>query len=389
MKRRIKQLLFACGLATLVSVLSVRAALFLVRPTLADAAHIVSLNYDNQSKTYATDAATVGEVLSRAGISLNQGDVSQPTADYQLGKDPVEITVFRARPVLVIEADKSTPILTGLQQPRAIAEAAGFTVYPEDNLSLEPVTDFVSDRIIGQRVVIQPATPFSVSADGKTSQFRTQAKTVGEAIKAAGISLGAKDTITPDPTSNLQPNAVVVVTRVAEADITTTETLQRPVKNVTDPDLLKGKTQVKSEGSDGHRTVTYHVHYVNGVETSRQQVAVTDQVDPQPEVVATGTKILFAGSIEYWRPQVDTAAAKFGVDSNLMLAIMKCESGGRANANGGGYYGLYQYNKSLWHSVGGTDDNILDGTAQINATAKYIAANGTGPWAASKWCWGN
>ena len=105
---------------------------------------------------------------------------------------------------------------------------------------------------------------------------------------------------------------------------------------------------------------------------------VANLVNPINEIVHVGTKVRFGGTIEYWRPQVEVAAAADGVDPNLMLAIMNCESHGNAAAvNSSGHYGLYQYDPSTWAGVGGNMSNIYDGSTQIIKTAWKISHYGT------------
>src|SRR5262249_38065839 len=156
---------------------------------------------------------------------------------------------------------------------------------------------------------------------------------------------------------------------------------------ITDPNLLKGTTQVRTAGADGQKTVTYLIHYTDGRETNRQQLQVVSQTPPTPQVVVVGTKVIFEGSVEYWRPLGIAAATKYGVDPNMMLRIMKCESNGNAAdvshfvVNGQHPTGLFQYLLTTWQAAGGTADNIMDGPTQIELTAKKMATTGTGAWA--------
>jgi hypothetical protein len=223
--------------------------------------------------------------------------------------------------------------------------------------------------------------------DGQTVLYRTQASTVGELLREQRISLGASDSVTPGQGSRLSAGQVVRIVRVAEAVVAVDETIQRATKNVNDPTLIKGQTTVQAAGADGHRRVTYRIHYRDGVETGRETLKVEHQVNPVDRVVLVGTKVLFGGSIEYWRPTVASAAAANGVDPNLMLAIMRCESNGNASASNGSHFGLYQYDWPTWLGAGGTRDNIFDGPAQIRITAWKIANYGTRAWAASRSCW--
>jgi len=181
--------------------------------------------------------------------------------------------------------------------------------------------------------------------------------------------------------------STVEITRVTEALATITEILKRPVQTVTDPSILKGQTQVRTPGADGQKTVTYLIHYTDGVETTRTPVQVVSQTAPQTQVVVIGTKVIFAGNVEYWRPQVVAAATQWGLDPNTMLRIMQCESNGNASdvsafvVDGQHPTGLFQYLPSTWIAAGGTKDNIFDGSVQIQITAKKMAAQGTKAWA--------
>jgi resuscitation-promoting factor RpfB len=352
----------------------------------ADSQALVSLYVDGQKHFFATDAPTVGDVLRRAGVQLGTGDLVEPAAATSMPKGQFNINVYRARPVLVVDGLRSYPLRSAYQSPRLLAQAADLTVYPEDQYRTEVITDIVQNSAIGEKVTLVRAKPFTLKVDGQVRKLRTQAATVGEALKTAGIALGLKDTVSADLASPLLPGLSLQITRVSEAVATLTQTLPRPVKTVTDPTVLKGQTTVKAEGADGQKTTTYRIHYKDGVETGREAIQVVSQTDPVARVVVVGTKVFFAGSVEFWRPQVESAAAANGLDPNMMLRIMACESRGNATdvsafiINGEHPTGLFQYLPSTWRAAGGTDANIFDGSLQIQLTARKMAAQGTKAW---------
>jgi hypothetical protein len=150
--------------------------------------------------------------------------------------------------------------------------------------------------------------------------------------------------------------------------------------------MLKGQTVVTTPGADGQKTVTWRIHYQDGHEIGREAVQLVSQTNPVAQVVTVGTKVMFAGSVEYWRPLVEAAAAQYGLDPNMMLRIMNCESHGNATdvssfvINGQHPTGLFQFLPSTWISAGGTQDNIFDGSVQIQLAAKKMAKEGTGAW---------
>jgi len=348
---------------------------------------MVLLYVDGQKKMFPTTATTVGDVLSRSHVTLAQGDLVQPSADTVMSGGQFNINVYRARPVVVVDGLHTYHILSAYQSPRLLALAAGLTLYPEDTYRTGIITNIVQNDSIGEKVTVQRATPLDVQVDGGVRHLRTQSTTVGDALKTAGISLGLKDTVSVPLSTTIIPGMTVNITRVTEAVVTLTQTLPRPVHTITDPTMLKGQTVVQQAGADGQKTTTFRIHYQNGVETGREVLQVVSQTAPVPQVVAVGTKVIFAGSVEYWRPKVEAAAAQYGLDPNMMLRIMNCESHGNATEvstfiiNGQHPTGLFQFLPSTWTENGGTMDNILDGNAQIQIAAKIMAGpQGATPW---------
>jgi uncharacterized protein YabE (DUF348 family) len=348
---------------------------------------MISLYADGQKRLFATDSRTVGDVLASSKIKLHAGDLVEPAASTVIPFGQFNINIYRARPVLIVDGNQTYHITSAYQSPRLLAKASGLTMYPEDRYQTNIITNIVQNGAIGEQITIQRAKPFIVKADGKVRVLRTQAGTIGDALKAANIPLGAKDTVSPSLTAPVLAGDAIQITRVSEATVTETKTIPHPVQTISDPNLLKGNTTVRTAGADGQKTVTYLVHYTNGVETAREQLQVVSQTAPQTEVDVVGTKVLFEGSVEYWRPMVIAAATRYGIDPNMMLRIMQCESNGNAAdvshfiVNGQHPTGLFQYLPSTWTAAGGTMDNIMDGATQIQITAKKMATSGTGAWA--------
>ncbi len=347
---------------------------------LADSSKIVSVFADDRQKIVSTEATTVGDFLSRVNIKVEADDLVEPDVKTVIPQGFFNINVYRAQAYRVVDGSNVRIIHSAHQSLRKIITSSNITLFPEDSVSAEAVTDFVEAEVVGQSIIIDRATPLTLVADGKVAVKRTQAKTIDEFIKTAGISLGEKDTITPALGTPVTPDQKVSITRVAEVVVTKDETIPRPVQTETDPDKPKGDSQVKSEGSDGHRQATYRIHYHDGVEVARETLKVEGQVEPKPKIMVVGTKVFFGGSVEYWRPMVAEAAAANGIDPNRMLRIMACESGGNANASNGTHFGLFQYLRTTWRSAGGSDDNIFDGPTQIRLTAYKMAHFGYGPW---------
>ncbi len=352
----------------------------------ADAHALISLYADGRSRLLSADDKTVGDVLRRAGVKLASADLVEPAPASSVPTGQFNINVYRARPVLVEDGTQTYRLRSAYQSPRLLALAAGLVLYPEDRFRTEVITDFVDDGGVGEKVVVTRAKPLNVKVDGQNRLIRTQAATTGEALKDGGVVLGPKDTLSTPISSPVVAGTTVSITRVTEAVVTLTQVLPRPVKVIPDPTVLKGQTAVKTAGADGQKTVTWRIHYKDGAETAREAVQTVSEAAPVTQVVVEGTKVFFAGSVEYWRPQVEAAAAVWGLDPNMMLRIMNCESHGNATdvsafvINGEHPTGLFQFLPSTWRSAGGTNDNIFDGSLQIQLAAKKMAREGTKAW---------
>ena len=352
----------------------------------ADSQRVVSLYADGTKKVFTTNATTVGDVLGRAGIKLSAGDLVEPTFSTPITTGFFNINVYRARPIQVSDGSKAYDIQSAYQSPRLLADAAGVKLYPEDKLKSEVITDFVGAKAVGLQVSVVRALPVHVNVDGKSLLIRTQAKTVAGAILDAGIHLGLKDTLSVPAENPVTSGMTVTVTRVSDIETKLTDVLPRSVNTINDPELGKGITKVTQEGSDGQKTALYRIHYRNGVELSRETLQLISRTEPTDRVVVVGTKVFFAGSVEYWRPMVIESAATYGLDPNVMLRIMACESGGNATSvshfivNGEHPTGLFQFLPSTWRSAGGTDSNIFDGPTQVKLAARKMSREGTSAW---------
>jgi resuscitation-promoting factor RpfB len=324
----------------------------------ADSSKIVSLYFDGQKKVVTTDASTVGDVLRRAGVTLGDEDVVEPRADTEVPRGFFNINVFRSRPVLIVDQDKTVRSRSAYLSPRLIVNNADITTYAEDEFDTETVTDFTGDGLVGHKVTIRRANRALVFVDGKVMDLRSQANTVGAFLQDKGIALGEKDSVSPVADTVLRPNQRINITRVNEVVVTKAETLPRPVKTVKDDNLELGHKAVRQAGSDGRRTVTYLVRYHNG----RQALKIEGVVEPVVKIIAEGTK----------------------VTDSVWYRLRVCESSNNYQRNSGnGYYGAYQFDLSTWQSNGGTGyPHEAPAQVQDQIAQKVQARRGWYPWPA-------
>lgn len=119
--------------------------------------------------------------------------------------------------------------------------------------------------------------------------------------------LGLGDTLNLDRTENLI-NVETVLTRVSAEEIAC------PVEERKDSNLINGERRVLAQGKNGKREVTYQVVFRNGAEVERKEVSEVVLEQPQPKVIATGTRMLLAsrGGGRLGWPAAGSISSPFG-----------------------------------------------------------------------------
>lgn len=333
------------GLFILSAVIFVVAGASTVQPT---DSHIVKLHVDGKSQTLPSRATTVGDLLDRADIKLEEHDVVEPARDAVITDDNFDVNIYRAHPVTIVENTKEGPktsqvTYSAQQAPADIAKQAGITVYPEDKVELAPSNDLLKkDGIISQTVVIDRAVPVVVNLYGNSIPVRTQAKTVGEVLAQKDIKPVEGDTVSPSADTPITPNMAIFVVSNGKQIETREEVLPAPVETVNDSSLPVGTNQVREEGKPGKKLVTYEVELKNGKESGRKAIQEVVAVEPVKRVVVKGTKVVET------RISGDKAAylTAAGVPASQQFAadfVIGRESGWNLAArNGSGCLGLGQ-----------------------------------------------
>ena len=254
-------------------------------------AKIVIISHDKQQQTVPSKEKTVGALLKKMNITLNEGDVVEPAATATIDQDQYRINVYRALPVQVVDGVNRSFAFSAAKTPRAVAQQSGAVLFPEDRVNTVPVQDFVTSGAIGEQIVIKRATPINVDLFGTPVQMRTQAKTVAGLIKERGIKLKKDDKIEPALNSPIAANQQVSFIRTGVKTETVTEKIAMPVQTITDNNLAYGTNAVRQQGSDGEQVVTYQIQIVNNKETGRTIMQKTVTKNAVTQVVVVGTSL--------------------------------------------------------------------------------------------------
>jgi uncharacterized protein YabE (DUF348 family) len=254
-------------------------------------AKIVIISHDHQQETVPTRDSTVGTLLQKLHITLNEGDVVEPAAETPIDQDQFRINVYRAVPVEVVDGNQHHFAFSAATTGRSISQQAGASLYPEDKAKVMPVDNFVKTAAIGEQVVIDRATPINVDLYGTPVVLRTHATTVGGLMKEKHIKLDKNDKVSPAADTPITADSHVAFLRTGNKVVTVTEDIGMPVQSIPDGSLAYGTSAVRQQGSPGQQVVTYQVALNNNVETGRTilQKVVTRQ--PVTQIVVTGTSL--------------------------------------------------------------------------------------------------
>ncbi|MDN3353141.1 resuscitation-promoting factor [Actinomadura sp. DC4] len=170
----------------------------------------------------------------------------------------------------------------------------------------------------------------------KRAETMTTAGTVQDVLAQLGLKLGPHDLVTPPATA--APDATIKVIRLLSDPVTKNVKIQPPVVRKKSSKVAAFSQKVTRRGRAGLKTV--QIAYVSR-HGKKVKAVISQKIKRKPvsEIIAVGPQPSGAGS-----------AARLN-----WSALAKCESGGNPGAvNPSGYYGLYQFNRQSWATVGGS-----------------------------------
>lgn len=252
--------------------------------------HVVLLTDNGVRQTLDTKASTVAELIKKLpNLNLLPEDVVEPSMDTAIVQDNFRINIYRSRPVTITESGTKTVTLTAQRSARVVAQNAGLTVYPEDNVEFAPGD--IQKNIIGEQVVIDPAIAIKLSLYGTPLDIRSHAKTVEELLKEKNIKIDSKDTVRPAPDTAVTANMDVSIIRNGVHVVTVEQPVDFATQYVNDNTLSFGATAIRQNGAAGKKAVTYQVTVESGYEIKRDVLQESIVQAAVPKIIAVGTVI--------------------------------------------------------------------------------------------------
>jgi resuscitation-promoting factor RpfB len=213
------------------------------------------------------------------------------------------ITIQRAMSVNIVDGDQTRSIETTAATVGEALFEAGVTLFLAD----EVTPDLNAPVNANLTVNINRSQPLSIVADGVTLETRTQGSTVQDALIGARVVLMGLDYAIPAENTLLQAGMTIRVIRVNE--IVEVEQSVIPFEAVyqSDNTLELDQERVVQEGQNGITATNIRIRYENGIEVSRSPEQSSVAREPLNRVIAYGTNIILRtidtpdGPKEYWR----------------------------------------------------------------------------------------
>lgn len=328
----------------------------------------VTIQINGEEQTIQTQGWTVEKVLSAGGLALQSEDsVQPPPTSTMLGVDRIEIEL--ARPVEIISqpSQQSFSLVTTERSVANILTSAGLSATAEDRISVNGQVVSLSDSLpyegayrielkkampvniddegilttlnssantlgealdqanikLGEadrltlplstaldhpiEVEIRRAVPLTIQVAGESVAVESAARSVGEALLDAGISLQGLDYSIPEDTAPIPSDGTIQLIHVRE-EINQTQTPIPFTNEYIKSDLVElDKTEVVEPGQFGLEVTRTRVRYEDGLETLRTEEITWIAKQPTTQKVGRGTQVVVRkmdtpqGEIEYWR----------------------------------------------------------------------------------------
>lgn len=168
-------------------------------------------------------------------------------------------------------------LISGADQPELTMKASTAGLL---GITMPSPRDMLDEIVYAQRV--------NLLADGQRRSVWTSARTVEEAVRDAGITVGPRDRTEPDAGDPVVDNMEIGLVRVEQRAVQ--EEVVVPYRTVRVPSraLMRGQERETTHGVNGKLLKTYEVILEDGVEISRELVSTVELIQKRDRVVEEG-----------------------------------------------------------------------------------------------------
>ena len=273
----------------------------------AQAPSPITITDGEQFHTLTTDERIPANLLMEAGISLAPADQllvdgMRFPLEQALPSNSHSLQIRRTATVTLITPGDEQELVTAARTVGEALREAGIQLYAADFVDPPADTPISGEMTITYR----PSRELTVSTSTGSQIIRSSAGTVGAALAGAGIPLVGLDISFPAESEALPADGQVRVVRVSESVQLIQKSIPFETETVSSPDVALGTQEIAQPGQEGLAIARTRTRYEDGQEVSR--VTETESVvrPPQTRIVNTGTKIVLTTAnvggeeLEYW-----------------------------------------------------------------------------------------
>ncbi|HEY8426499.1 MAG TPA: 3D domain-containing protein [Limnochordales bacterium] len=169
----------------------------------------------------------------------------------------------------------------------------------------------------GQVISVLRAFPVHLKVDGTERRALVVGGNVADLLEREGITLGPLDYVVPEASTALSPDMTVRVVRVREEIVVRQAPIPYRTLRWAEPRWERGKTGVLRAGKEGLAEYTERLRYEDGQLVSTERLASRVLVQPQDEIIGVGTRIVWRtletplGTIRYREARQMVATAYY------------------------------------------------------------------------------
>ena len=227
-------------------------------------------------------------------------------------------TLLSFKTVTITDGTTTLNVTTGAHSVGAVLEKQGIvlndgdTVFPEMDFALKD----------GQTITINRAFPVLLKFDGAQHTVNTVGVKVVDLLKQQGIPVGEFDMVTPDLDQIVTSDTEISIIRVAKKHETKQEEV--PFETISRPSetIERGRTVTVQEGQPGQKEMVYQIMTHDGQEVSRALLYEKTIKAPIEAISEQGTQVveLVSRSGESASSGVDEAHASAAYSESAAVA---------------------------------------------------------------------
>ena len=245
----------------------------------------VSLDVEGEVRKVRTYAADADELLERAGVDRDKGDLVTSGQERRLSPG-ADVKFRRAKRVdLVLDGERKAVVARGLTVGEAVKDL-GLVPGPKD--AMHPSAD--TKLRPGLSIFVRNAIHAKLRVDGQLRDIVSSADTVETLLKHAGVQVGSSDYVIPSKQTEPADGMWIRVVRVRR--IVEEQSVHIPFRYVTrsDEGMDSGTRRVVQQGAEGLKVRRTSVLLEDGVRVSTAPLGETVVRPAREHIVAVGTR---------------------------------------------------------------------------------------------------